>query len=102
MSGARVEARLMKGRRVTQVTKSANKNENALKKSLDGSRQWELCERPGTGGCLRLVGFSPLRPPLTTWCGCGTCLPRQFSKHKSGEKCARRPGNRPSGTHRGQ
>jgi hypothetical protein len=24
-------------------------------------------------GCSKLGGYSPLRPPLTTWCGCGTC-----------------------------
>src|SRR5437763_9595312 len=97
MSDGRAEARLIAGRRGMQVTKSANKDGNALKKYLDGSRRLEPCERRGTGEYSRLGGSSPLRPLLTTWCGCGTCCPQQFSRHKSGEKCAQRARNRAFG-----
>jgi len=50
--------------------------------------------RRGTEACRRLAGSLPLRRPLTIWCGCGTCWPRQFKTHKSGEKCARMPENK--------
>src|SRR5438067_845019 len=76
MSDGRAEARLIAGPRGMQVTKSANKDGNALKKYLDGSRRLEPCERRGRGEYSRLGGSSPLRPLLTAWCGCGTAFLR--------------------------
>ena len=35
-------------------------------------------------GIFKLVGYLPLRPPLTIWCGCGTWARRRFQPHKPG------------------
>src|SRR4249920_1160873 len=97
MIAVRAEVRLMAARRGTMVIKSANENGNGLRKYSAGSRQSERCEKPGIVGYSKSGGSSLSRRPLTTWCGCGICCPRQFKKHKSGEKCARAPENRAFG-----